>query len=640
MVTFPGGRALPSRAAAALLGESRKAVELLERMLGTLEPIGLAGEMRALAHELDERLQRDEALVELAGPDRAKAVETLVGENVIAAELAAGVTVRLRPGARFGFSARWPDGRREDAAPDPGDALAARLAELERQVGAETAAVTRLGEALQAAARNAGRARTELNASEQARTTPFPRPPRKSWLRRLFARLLVFLSRLFRGNRALPPGELERAAVESEIVVRSRKAADAADEVGKLEAALAAAKSALAPRTAEVADRRQTIEKVREANRRTNLQRLVELTGATTGSFEVEITHAGIPDGVVLLLRAPAGLWRETVDARIDTDQDHDDLRARLEHLREQRLSEIARRLAAALCDCRNQVVDAEKRARHTHEQRLGDLTARRIVTPEQLRRDAHDAAQLPVARQASQIVDEAAGRLESLLAQVRTDWEQRIAACAGLEQLRAEVAAIENGAAHRLSLVCDELRESMTVHFVRLVLDLSRGLRQELIHKRLQVARGGSAKLDESFENVRVVLPATLDAAFEPLRVSGVGELLSTERGFFDPLLRTLTREKKTCLTRLGVRLDEIQRSTTRELYAAAVFISPLILNSFSGLTDELLAAHQHWVDTRIAEENRSFSDERLRQEPALALVSALEEEERRLAALLEKSA
>ena len=30
-----------------------------------------------------------------------------------------------------------------------------------------------------------------------------------------------------------------------------------------------------------------------------------------------------------------------------------------------------------------------------------------------------------------------------------------------GLEQLRAEVAAIENGAAYRLSFVCDELREA-----------------------------------------------------------------------------------------------------------------------------------------------------------------------------------
>jgi hypothetical protein len=176
-----------------------------------------------------------------------------------------------------------------------------------------------------------------------------------------------------------------------------------------------------------------------------------------------------------------------------------------------------------------------------------------------------------------------------------------------------------------------------MTVHFVRLVLDLSRTVRQELQHKRLEVARGGPVKLEETFEDVRVTLPATLDAAFQPLRAPGVGELLSTERGLLDPLLRTLTREKRTCMARLQARLDDIQRSTTRELYASAVFISPLLLNRFSGLIDALVGAHQRWIDAHLADEEHGFQAARARQEPALALVPALEQEEARLAALLE---
>jgi hypothetical protein len=340
---------------------------------------------------------------------------------------------------------------------------------------------------------------------------------------------------------------------------------------------------------------------------------------------------------VAVLLRAPAGLWREAIDARITVDDSSGDLRERLIQARDGRAPEIARRIAAALCDCRNQVIDLDRRARQTHEQRVEELTARRVTSPDRMRREAHAAAQRMAARRASGIVDEAATRLESLLAEVRTDWERRIASCAGHEQLRAEVAAIENGAAHRLSIVCDELREAMTVQFVRLVLELSRSLRQELLDQRLQVAQGGSAKLTETFEGVRVELPTALDAAFQPLRAPALGELLSTERGLLESLLPMLNREKRACLTRLGARLDDIQHSTTRELYAAAVFISPLVLNSFSTLVGELVAEHQRWIDEHLAEEERTFRSTRARQEPALTLVPELEKQEARLAALLE---
>jgi hypothetical protein len=635
-----------SSSAEALTAESQSALELLERLLAPVELLDCGERIRPIHEELSERLARDEATVELAGLRRTEAVESLLGCVAVAPEPAAGATVRLRAGNELSFHARWPDGRTEVPLADPSVALSNELADIERRIVTDSHEVARLAAELESTARDAASARVELAPAEQSRAAPSPRPPpspaSRPGLRALLLRMLAWLARLFFRRPALPSAgtesSLSLAAVETELVLRTRQAAAAEERVRQVESALRQTELAFTTRSTERERLRHEIDLARLEHRRRIRERLVELTGAGAGSFEVDVTAPGVPEGVVILLRAPLSLWRESIDGRIAVDETPgEDLRERLEHLRDQRPLEIARRIVGVLCDCRNQVLDLERRARHAHEQRLADLTARRIASPQTLRRNAHAAAQPTAARQAHHIVDNAATRLESLLAEVRTDWEQRIASCAGLEQLRAEVAAIENGAEHRLSLLCDELKEEMTVQFIRLVLELSRSLRQELLHMRLEVARGDSARLEEAFEHVRVTLPATLDAAFRPLRTPDLGQLLSTERSLLDPLLKTLTREKRTCLTRLGARLDDIQQSTTRELYAVAVFISPLALNGFTGLVDELMAAHQRWIDERIAEEERSFQTARLRREPALELVPALEQEEARLAVLLE---
>ncbi|HEX9101651.1 MAG TPA: hypothetical protein VF997_05585, partial [Polyangia bacterium] len=201
------------------------------------------------------------------------------------------------------------------------------------------------------------------------------------------------------------------------------------------------------------------------------------------------------------------------------------------------------------------------------------------------------------------------------------------------------EVAAIEDGAAHRLALVCDELRETMTIQFVRLVLELSRPLRDELMRKRIEVARGRSPTLEQSFDDVRVVLPASLDKTFGALATPDIGELLSGERGLFDPIFRTLAREKRGCVTRLCARLDDIERTTARDLYAAAVFVSPLLATTFKGLVAELVAAHQRWIDALVAEEELAWQKLCVRHAPALELVAPLEAAETGLAARLERA-
>jgi len=286
---------------------------------------------------------------------------------------------------------------------------------------------------------------------------------------------------------------------------------------------------------------------------------------------------------------------------------------------------------------CRNRIVDVEARARSAHDERVRELAAHRVADREALRQREESAAQLPVARQVEQIVHEAAARLERLLDEVRAAWEERVNGCAGIEQLRAEVAAVENGAAHRLSLVCDELRENMTLQFVRLVLERSRSLSQELLRKRLEVARGRSPQLEQAFEDIRVALPGSLDATFGALQAPGVGELLRGERGLFDPLFRTLAREKRDCIVRLGARLDEIAATTARDLFAAAVYVSPLVMTTFNGLVTELVTAHERWIDTRVAEEQLSWEKACARHAPALELVAPLEQHESQIARRLE---
>jgi hypothetical protein len=293
--------------------------------------------------------------------------------------------------------------------------------------------------------------------------------------------------------------------------------------------------------------------------------------------------------------------------------------------------------VATLVCSCRNVISDLERGARVGYQARMNELLARHVLAPDAVRADEHAAVQLPVARHAERIVQETATQLGQKLGEVRTGWAERIDSCAGIEQLRAEVAAIENGAAHRLSLVCDELRETMTVQFVRLVLELSRPLRQELLRKRLEVARGRSPKTEETFEDIRLAFPASLDKAFAALRTPDIGELLTIERSLFDPLFRTLGRERRDCLARLRARLDDVARTTARELYASTVFVSPLLQTTFSRLIEELLAAHERWIEARASEERQASAEQRSRLTPALELVDPLVEREKGLARLLE---
>jgi hypothetical protein len=150
-------------------------------------------------------------------------------------------------------------------------------------------------------------------------------------------------------------------------------------------------------------------------------------------------------------------------------------------------------------------------------------------------------------------------------------------------------------------------------------------------------VARGRSPKLEQSFDDIRVVLPASLDKTFGALATPDIGELLSGERSLFDPLFRTLAREKRQCVTRLRARLDDIERTTMRDLYAAAVYVSPLILATFKGLVAELVGAHQRWIDALVADEELAWQRLCVRHAPALAEVAPLEAAEGKLAALLE---
>src|SRR5262249_16684683 len=151
-----------------------------------------------------------------------------------------------------------------------------------------------------------------------------------------------------------------------------------------------------------------------------------------------------------------------------------------------------------------------------------------------------------PVARQLSRIVDEAATELERLVEEGRRGWQTRIAPCARIELLRAEGAPIEDGAAHPMSLLWADLRGKMTGQFGRPALDASRPLRQELLRKRHEVARGLSPKVEETFDDLRLQLPASVEKAFAALRAPDLGQLLPSERGLFDPLFRTVTREKR----------------------------------------------------------------------------------------------
>lgn len=601
-------------------------------------------------------------LVELGGTRRGRALELVLGASGVA-DPGAGVSIRMRAAPELTFEARRPDGKVETIEADASAALAEELAQAERALDAQGEEVRRLGERLEAARQAAAQARDEEAAAVAERGRPAPgmrpvvaadltglsvpaRPPRR---RGLFAWLLALVRRLL-GRPAAPALPPSRAAVERtpppddvlerRIAALARHAATAARTLGDLEAEAAAAEARHAALAADCGAKRRRLAVYPEERRRRTVARVLALAAQPDAStLDLELGAPEVPVGLVLLLPALVRLWREPADATLDLDEVAD-AEALAEHalrLQRDRPARIARQVAAALCGCRNQIRDAARRLRLGHEERIAELAARRVAEPDARRRQEEEAAQLPVARHAEALVQEAATRLEKLLAEARADWEARIAACAGAEQLRAEVAAIESGAAHRLSVVCDELRETITLQCVRLVLELSRPLRQDLLARRLEVARGAPTQAEESFADIRVVLPASLETTFKALRAPDVGVLLPKERGLFHPLFRTLARDRRECVTRLGARLDEIERSTARELYAAAVYLSPLLAGSFRGIVDSLLGAHERWIDGRVDEAQRQYDAERERQQPALMFIPELEAAEARLVRLLE---
>jgi hypothetical protein len=584
-----------------------------------------------------------------------------VGGGLIAHELGAGVALRVRPGNELAYRARWGDGR-EETLPDRDAQLTQAMATLESAIVEENERAQRLAEEQQQTARAAHHARSEVASLEveiaaaeverakrhaEGQFSPTPAPAPKPKRPGLFARLFAFLRRLFGGKKALPTLPAPELEPARPLTLHERR--DAAQRIidgsgaviAELDEQLAATKSRLAALTSEREERRRALDSHDLGRRQRAAARLVVLTGqaAAPSSVDIDIVEPSIPTGVMLLLPAEGRMWREPVDAKVTLPAGGSpiELVARIERARQKRPADLARRATSALIKCRNQIVDLERRSRQTHQERINELGGRRVQDAEALRKEELASAQLPLVRHAEEIVQEGATRLERLLEEARSDWAHRVSSCGGIEQLRAEVAAIEDGAAHRLSLVCDDLRETMTLQFVRLVLERSRALRQDLLRKRMEVARGQSPKLDETFEDIRVVLPATLEETFRALRAPDLGQLMSTERGLLDPLFRTLAREKRDCLTKLGARLDEIERNTARELYAAAVYLSPLLLSTFSRAVDELIVAHERWIDARLAEEQAQFAALRERQQPALDMVARLQEHEKTLASQLE---
>lgn len=645
----PARGAAPDDARGALAEPSRAAFELLTRAVARLEPLGGAGEIAPVCARLQACWARDHALVELAGARRSQVVDLLLGAHLLAPAVAASVTIRLRSATVFDYEVRWLDGRVERMPPDDHAAQAAALTACEREVERLTAA--------------AEAARARLRVAVEAGSAPPPSPEMKvaaprlpaaprGWLRRLFARLAARLRALFAGSaRSSLPASSSSAAPPLLL--------PASDALG-LEAELAAADARVASRAAERDQRRRALDDYDAERERRGRARLVELSSsAEPGWRELDIGTPALAPGIVIILRPPGSAReREPLDATLFVDGPGvaapfgDDapifhveyplaqaaLARQLQLLCQQRDLAIARRIVATLCLCKNRILDLDVRARAAHQERARELAARRVDEADVVRRE-ESSAQLPIARQAEQVVHDAAARLDVLLAEVRDAWQQRVDSCAGVEQLRAEVAAIEDGAAHRLALVCDELRETMTIQFVRLVLELSRPLRQELMRRRLEVARGRSPKLEQGFDDIRLVLPASLDATFGALKTPEIGELLPSERGLFDPLFRTLARQKRECATRLRARLDDIERTTTRDLYAAAVYVSPLLVATFKGLLAELVGAHRGWIDALVAEEQLAWQELCARHQPALELVEPLERAAAELAALLEAS-
>jgi hypothetical protein len=446
------------------------------------------------------------------------------------------------------------------------------------------------------------------------------------------------------------------AILDQRVAEEAQRLAPVAQQLAQLEEELKASKARLAAHLLDRERQRRELDRHRAERLRAMGQRLIELTAGRPGSPEdVLIAVPGLPKGVSLvILPGTSALGADPIDAtllalpgsppddgpmlHVQDPTSRSEIDGHLQRARDERPANLSRRVVAALFLCKNRILDLDRRARQAHQARLDELTACRIQGVDAARqKEQAVAAQRTIPGHAEQIVAEAVSRLERLMKEARKAWEQRIDSCSGIEQLRAEVAAIESGAAHRLSLVCDELREHMTVQCARLILELSRPLRQELLRSRLEIARGQTAQMEESFAGVRMVLPNSLEETFGALRAPGVGELMDRERGLFDPLFRTLAREKKQCIAKLDARLDESERTTVRDLFAAAVYLSPLLSSTLSRALEGMLTAHSQWIDVRSAEEQVAFTEEQARHAPALALVPLLQQQAANLAGLLE---
>jgi len=336
---------------------------------------------------------------------------------------------------------------------------------------------------------------------------------------------------------------------------------------------------------------------------------------------------------VVLLLPPSSGDGRDdSADFMLDLAgaPSGEQLVRRLAQLEAQRPVEQTRRVAAALHALRERLVESERHERRTYQARVEALAARRTADPAGLKQRELATVQRRAAREAERIAEEAVQLLEERLGEARLAWQERISACTAVEQLRSELTTIEDGAAHRLSLVADELREAITLGAVRQVLEFSRPLRQELHAQRAAVTHGSAPHIEEAFAGLRLVLPSSLDATFDALRAT-VGAL-RTPGSLLDPLFRTLDRDKRACIARLGARLDELGQTTTRELFAATVFLSPLLCETYGQLVAEMVTTHERWLDARLLEEQVAYGQACARLDPALALIPQLTHAESRL--------
>jgi hypothetical protein len=429
---------------------------------------------------------------------------------------------------------------------------------------------------------------------------------------------------------------LERRVSDEQQLVQRAKEAEA-----RLEMRLAENKARLVILGNDREERRRARKAQRCEHRARVLARLVEIC-RPDGAAEIDLVGPELPPGVQLVL-SPGP--RDPIDVRIllgeatfsdrrltvvvPVGSSPDELYAQIEQLRQLQPIDVARRLAASLRRCRGNVVDFDRHARHAHLERERELTASRIDTTLFGDHMSRAGAELP--REVERLLGESTRRWNQLLDEVERDWKQRTASCGGLEQLRAEVMAIEEGSAHRLSIARDELRDALTIELVRLVLQRMHPLRQLLHDRRIAVARepGASPSLDETHDEIRIALPSAVKHALEALPVPELTALMSPP-GLLSPF-RTLAREKKGCIGRLETQLGEIRR-VGNDALVGGLSIEPLVAGTLQRGAKELCAAHERWLDARLADEASAW--QKLVQPLDLAL--ELKPELERMAAAL----